>query len=46
MKLFIKQKQAHRFKKNKKQKTYGYQRGNGEEGVNTELGINVHTAYI
>ena len=43
MKLFIKQKQAHRFKK-KKQKTYGY--GNGEEGVNTELGINVHTAYI
>ena len=44
MKLFIKQKQAHRFKKKKKQKTYGY--GNGEEGVNTELGINVHTAYI
>ena len=41
MNLFTKQKQTYRYRK----QTYGYQRGHmvGGEGINQELGINIHT---
>ena len=39
MNLFTKQKQSHRCKK----QTYGYQAGKVGEGINWEIGIDIHT---